>query len=702
MLAGILDTHAYIENVRIEQSQLLADQHAGFIAGQIISEEDPFVEQSSLLHLVDIDTSTLRSPSNNGYALGGFIGKVTGGHHSFVNNSMHQVVIQDGARSVGGFIGVTEFSQVDFLFNLVESVFLRHDMQGENVGFFIGTVDLTFLTLISNSIFSSEIDTPMVSFVGGFIGGILSNFYGFMISNSIDTTTLQGFENIGGFIGGQYSVQDRTFTSVMALGNSSTISIMGVENLGGFAGSIDYGNVVLSSNLIDTTISLGTFDMGGLFGAFNDFSGLLLVGNRIIFRLDLTVSLSHLGDYYSLARMGGYVGRIGENVLVLSAHNRTQLQLSVTFLGDDAELTTLDGMSLNAIGGAFGITSDLPFFAFDRDVFQTTLLLTHRFPQRIPGLQYNMNHYGFGGLIGNQVGEGTILRVHTTLIDLHMEIFYENMPRKVTLTMHTMGGLIGNMMGSTIDLHHVKISFVYRLQSYPQSQGASTWENVILSVFYVGGLIGYTSSALSAIQFTDLHVELSVDLLMSELPLVLGTSYFSLRDVGGLIGYLGEGVYIEGQRAILETYIGVASNILTMADLMNQTSLEEGFLQLQTIAGLIGSNTSNQTNLIIRDTYVFVDMTFALVNTFYEDAFALAIGENLTTSYGFLGVDVYGYTPMDIVYGEGYFLVDFIQKVDTVNAWLALLDSFDASWIQWAYDETSLTLTFFDPTMRLS
>ena len=405
--------------------------------------------------------------SNTSDYYGGLIGYATNITVSGVTN---EIVLVTSNSYVGGLIGFCQNATIENCHNKTNISGIGN--VGGIVGFTGDTQKVGFGSHITNSTNSGDIfatseyvggivgwarDTYFTDVVnigniktsGKTVGGISSIVCGGSVNNAQNSGNVEGTDYVGGITG---HLSWATITNV-----SNSGKIIGNDYVGGLVGqgeSNDVGNFLVNGTLSNTGCVGGRNYVGGIAGYLNNTTD-----KNVSIEWDATVNIENctFGDSSAdgvrgTSYMGGAIGFLGEYITISG---------SISVSGCDIDNEN-GGNYL--VGGAIG---------YNAGIVSADLTVDARVISRSTGTVNSISGAFTGGVVGYNAGtlSGELNRTSGDVISVAFNDY--------------VGGIVGYNSGSiTGKMTHTSTNAMY--------------ENAtVYGATKVGGLVGYTSSALN-------------------------------------------------------------------------------------------------------------------------------------------------------------------------------------------------------------
>jgi parallel beta-helix repeat protein len=216
---------------------------------------------------------------------GGLVGRVHDDATLLISLSHFEGLVSGGLRT-GGLIGEASNTQL-------REVYAYGTVTSDNrwAGGLVGQLKDSFIydSYANVSVFSSNDEA------GGLIGEIRTSF----VNNSYAIGTVEGVENVGGFVGRLYDADESEIINSYATGTAT-----GVSKIGGFIGHCEALCTVHNSYAQGNAI--GTTRVGGLVGYFNSPQGTITNSSA-------TGNVTGSGNY-----VGGLIGEMYQGTITTS------------------------------------------------------------------------------------------------------------------------------------------------------------------------------------------------------------------------------------------------------------------------------------------------------------------------------------------------------------------------------------------------
>ena len=300
-----------------------------------------------------------------------------------------------------------------------------------------------------DTIYTNVVNSGNINATGAQVGGITSRVLGGRISNAQNSGNVEGTDYVGGITG---HLSWATITNV-----SNSGKIIGNDYVGGLVGqgeSNDVGNFLVNGTLSNTGCVGGRNYVGGIAGYLNNTTD-----KNVSIEWDATVNIENctFGDLSAdgvrgTSYMGGAIGFLGEYITISG---------SISVSGCDIDNEN-GGNYL--VGGAIG---------YNAGIVSADLTVDARVISRSTGTVNSISGAFTGGVVGYNAGtlSGELNRTSGDVISVAFNDY--------------VGGIVGYNSGSiTGKMTHTSTNAMY--------------ENAtVYGATKVGGLVGYTSSALN-------------------------------------------------------------------------------------------------------------------------------------------------------------------------------------------------------------
>jgi hypothetical protein len=516
--------------------------------------------------------------------------------------------------------------------------------------------------------------------------------------------TLTGMRDVAGIYGGSMFT-DNTVVAVYFYLNSIQGTLNALENVGGIIGQLFDGRAFIGFNILTLTFQSGEFRIGGLVGAIADDTFVFVTHNIVSSTMMFDLQIDLESEFVSRFFIGGILGYMSDFSIGFFAGNRIQTTMEFHLTYGDQPQLDLEGISLYHIGGAIGSTRDSTIILMQDCVIETTLSIHHTFLAPNSDVDDSINTYTMGGIVGDASGENISIYVDRSRISFTVEQTFTNMGDSVSMTTHSLGGVVGYANGVSLELDYVEVTFRYHLNPLRDDSTNNRWSDVWMSHYALGGILGYSGSdTFNSIELRDVSLDIDFEWVMDRLPLVTSSAiYFVLRDTGGLVGYLDGSMEINAQFVVLNMTLSIDDEYLTLVSLLNQTSVEEGVLQLRNVAGLVGfmASTQGSSYMLFENVLVTMNVSNNVQSPFLFEQMYGAMGENRSLSINIIGINSFLYTSLPTMYGDGPYIYVVLQRVESESLWLDRLAMFAASSpLRWTIQDGQLIIRFLDSTLQ--
>lgn len=430
-----------------------------------------------------------------------YVGGLIGFCQNATIENCHNKANVSGIGNVGGIVGFTgDTKKVGFGSYITNCTNIGNIFAtGNYVGGIVGWARDTYFTDVVNS---GDIKTS-----GEIVGGISSRVCGGSVTNAQNSGNVEGTNNVGGITG---HLSWATITNV-----SNSGKIIGNDYVGGLVGkgeSNDVSNFLVKGTLSNTGCVGGRNYVGGIAGYLENTTD-----KNVSIEWDATVNIANctFGDssgdgVRGTSYMGGAIGFLGENITILG---------SISVSGCDIDNEN-GGNYL--VGGAIG---------YNAGTVSANISVTARVISRLYGKVNNISGAFAGGIVGYNAGtlSGELNRTSGDVLSVAFNDY--------------VGGIVGYNSGAiTGKMTHTSTNAMY--------------ENAtVYGATKVGGLVGYTSSALNisnAQNTGNIVGSVSVGGLVgfadAKCTINASTNTGSVsgtNNVGGLVGY-AKGIDLSG------------------------------------------------------------------------------------------------------------------------------------------------------------
>lgn len=372
-----------------------------------------------------------------------YVGGLIGFCQNATIENCHNKANVSGIGNVGGIVGFTgDTKKVGFgshINNSTNSGYIS--ATGNYVGGIVGWARDTYFTDVVNS---GDIKTS-----GKNVGGISSRVCGGSVTNAQNSGNVEGADNVGGITG---HLSWATITNV-----SNSGKIIGNDYVGGLVGqgeSNEAINFLVNGTLSNTGCVGGRNYVGGIAGYLKNTTD-----KNVSIEWDATVNIENctFGDnsgdgVRGTSYMGGAIGFLGEYITISG---------SISVSGCDIDNEN-GGNYL--VGGAIG---------YNAGTVSANISVTSRVISRLYGKVNNISGAFTGGIVGYNAGtlSGELNRTSGDVLSVAFNDY--------------VGGIVGYNSGAiTGKMTHTSTNAMY--------------ENAtVYGATKVGGLVGYTSSALN-------------------------------------------------------------------------------------------------------------------------------------------------------------------------------------------------------------
>ncbi len=356
-----------------------------------------------------------------------------------------------------------------------------------------------------DTIYTNVVNSGNINATGAQVGGITSRVLGGRISNAQNSGRINGGNNVGGIAG------NMSWAYINDVSNSGAVS--GNNYVGGLLGygeSNHASNLLIYGTLTNTASVSGAQYVGGIAGYLeNKLTAMINIDWTATVNIATTTLLGADG-VRGTSYMGGAIGFLGENITISG---------SISVSGCDIDNEN-DGNYL--VGGAIG---------YNAGIVSADLTVDARVISRSTGTVNSISGAFTGGVVGYNAGtlSGALKKTSGDVISVSFNDY--------------VGGIVGYNSGAIIGkMTHTSTNAMY--------------ENAtVYGATKVGGLVGYTSSALniSNAQNTGKIVgSVSVGGLVgyadAKCTINASTNTGSVsgtNNVGGLVGY-AKGIDLSG------------------------------------------------------------------------------------------------------------------------------------------------------------
>ena len=356
-----------------------------------------------------------------------------------------------------------------------------------------------------DTIYTNVVNSGNINATGAQVGGITSRVLGGRISNAQNSGTINGGNYVGGIAG------NMSWAYINDVSNSGAVS--GNNYVGGLLGygeSDHASNLLIYGTLTNTASVSGAQYVGGIAGYLeNKLTAMINIDWTATVNIATTTLLGADG-VRGTSYMGGAIGFLGENITISG---------SISVSGCDIDNEN-DGNYL--VGGAIG---------YNAGIVSADLTVDARVISRSTGTVNSISGAFTGGVVGYNAGtlSGALKKTSGDVISVSFNDY--------------VGGIVGYNSGAiTGKMTHTSTNAMYE-------------NSTVYGATKVGGLVGYTSSALniSNAQNTGKIVgSVSVGGLVgyadAKCTINASTNTGSVsgtNNVGGLVGY-AKGIDLSG------------------------------------------------------------------------------------------------------------------------------------------------------------
>lgn len=356
-----------------------------------------------------------------------------------------------------------------------------------------------------DTIYTNVVNSGNINATGAQVGGITSRVLGGRISNAQNSGTINGGNYVGGIAG------NMSWAYINDVSNSGAVS--GNNYVGGLLGygeSNHASNLLIYGTLTNTASVSGAQYVGGIAGYLeNKLTAMINIDWTATVNIATTTLLGADG-VRGTSYMGGAIGFLGENITISG---------SISVSGCDIDNEN-DGNYL--VGGAIG---------YNAGIVSADLTVDARVISRSTGTVNSISGAFTGGVVGYNAGtlSGALKKTSGDVISVSFNDY--------------VGGIVGYNSGAiTGKMTHTSTNAMYE-------------NSTVYGATKVGGLVGYTSSALniSNAQNTGKIVgSVSVGGLVgyadAKCTINASTNTGSVsgtNNVGGLVGY-AKGIDLSG------------------------------------------------------------------------------------------------------------------------------------------------------------
>lgn len=372
-----------------------------------------------------------------------YVGGLIGFCQNATIENCHNKANVSGIANVGGIVGFTgDTEKVGFGSHITNSTNSRDIFAtGDYVGGIVGWARDTYFTDVVNS---GDIKTS-----GKNVGGISSRVCGGSVTNAQNSGNVEGTDFVGGITG---HLSWATITNV-----SNSGKIIGNDYVGGLVGqgeSNDVSNFLVNGTLSNTGCVGGRNYVGGIAGYLKNTTD-----KNVSIEWDATVNIENctFGDssgdgVRGTSYMGGAIGYLGANITISG---------SISVSGCDIDNEN-GGNYL--VGGAIG---------YNAGIVSADLTVDARVISRSTGTVNSISGAFTGGVVGYNAGtlSGALKKTSGDVISVSFNDY--------------VGGIVGYNSGVIIGkMTHTSTNAMYE-------------NSTVYGATKVGGLVGYTSSALN-------------------------------------------------------------------------------------------------------------------------------------------------------------------------------------------------------------
>ena len=372
-----------------------------------------------------------------------YVGGLIGFCQNATIENCHNKANVSGIDNVGGIVGFTgDTGKVGFGSHINNSTNSGSILAtGDYVGGIVGWARDTYFTNVVN--------TGNIKTSGNQVGGISSRVCGGDVTNAQNSGNVEGADNVGGITG------HLSWATITDASNSG--KIIGNDYVGGLVGQGE------SNEAIDFLVK-GTLSNTGCVGGINYVGGIAgylknTTDKNVSIEWDATVNIANctFGDasgdgVRGTSYMGGAIGFLGENITISG---------SISVSGCDIDNEN-DGNYL--VGGAIG---------YNAGIVSADLTVDARVISRSTGTVNSISGAFTGGVVGYNAGtlSGALKKTSGDVISVSFNDY--------------VGGIVGYNSGAiTGKMTHTSTNAMYE-------------NSTVYGATKVGGLVGYTSSALN-------------------------------------------------------------------------------------------------------------------------------------------------------------------------------------------------------------
>lgn len=298
-----------------------------------------------------------------------------------------------------------------------------------------------------DTIYTNVVNSGNINATGAQVGGITSRVLGGRISNAQNSGTINGGNYVGGIAG------NMSWAYINDVSNSGAVS--GNNYVGGLLGygeSDHASNLLIYGTLTNTASVSGAQYVGGIAGYLeNKLTAMINIDWTATVNIATTTLLGADG-VRGTSYMGGAIGFLGENITISG---------SISVSGCDIDNEN-DGNYL--VGGAIG---------YNAGIVSADLTVDARVISRSTGTVNSISGAFTGGVVGYNAGtlSGALKKTSGDVISVSFNDY--------------VGGIVGYNSGAiTGKMTHTSTNAMYE-------------NSTVYGATKVGGLVGYTSSALN-------------------------------------------------------------------------------------------------------------------------------------------------------------------------------------------------------------
>lgn len=439
-------------------------------------------------------TSELMISTSSSY-VGGLIGFC---HNATITDCTNKGSVR-GVNNVGGLVGWTGDESTSGHGATISNCTNNGNVNA--TGDFVGGI----VGWNRDTIYTNVVNSGNINATGAQVGGITSRVLGGRISNAQNSGTINGGNYVGGIAG------NMSWAYINDVSNSGAVS--GNNYVGGLLGygeSDHASNLLIYGTLTNTASVSGAQYVGGIAGYLeNKLTAMINIDWTATVNIATTTLLGADG-VRGTSYMGGAIGFLGENITISG---------SISVSGCDIDNEN-DGNYL--VGGAIG---------YNAGIVSADLTVDARVISRSTGTVNSISGAFTGGVVGYNAGtlSGALKKTSGDVISVSFNDY--------------VGGIVGYNSGAIIGkMTHTSTNAMYE-------------NSTVYGATKVGGLVGYTSSALniSNAQNTGKIVgSVSVGGLVgyadAKCTINASTNTGSVsgtNNVGGLVGY-AKGIDLSG------------------------------------------------------------------------------------------------------------------------------------------------------------